>query len=239
MTHRLERILRILSLLQSGVTYNALQLAEETGVHRRTVFRDVALLRGAGIPIRFDADTSCYSLVALPEYLSEEIRSPDLLRLLQAAALGNFVMRGNADMVGHTIQHLAASLPTTDRSDVEHFLRYCRLPLYNEPSAASDGYDHEVLAVLLRAIRLGQQVMLMLIEGGREVRTIRLGSVQLLFAPQGAVVRGNLVPEGRFTELPLSTVREAAIAETPVEFRRHEAPPPITMSIPADRTEEN
>ncbi|WP_425618333.1 helix-turn-helix transcriptional regulator [Anatilimnocola sp. NA78] len=239
MTHRLERILRILSLLQSGITYNALQLAEATGVHRRTVFRDVALLRGAGIPIRFEPETACYSLVALPEYLAEGIRSPDLLRLLQTAALGNFVLGGNADMVGRTIQHLAASLPTTDRSEVEHFLRYCRLPLHNEPSAANDGYDHEVLAVLLRVIRLSQQVMLMLIDGGREVQTIRLGSVQLLFTPQGGVVRGNMVPEGRFMEVPLFAIREAAVAEAAIDFRRHEAPPPITMSVPRDPPEQS
>ncbi|QDU26950.1 HTH domain protein [Anatilimnocola aggregata] len=237
MTHRLERILRILSLLQSGAPFNALQLAQETNVHRRTVFRDVALLRGAGIPIRFDPETACYSLVALPEFLAEGIRSPDLLRMLQAAALGNFILRGNADLIGRTIQHLAASLPTTDRSEVEHFLRYCRLPLYSEASASSEGYDHEVVALLLRAIRLGQQVDLTLVDGGRELRTIRVGAVQLTFAAPGAIVSGQLVPEGRTIELALVSIREAALAEAPVDFRRHEAPPPITMSIPHTKPE--
>ncbi|QDU71141.1 helix-turn-helix transcriptional regulator [Mucisphaera calidilacus] len=51
---RLPRLLRLITLLQSGQAQNPDQLAEELGVHRRTVFRDLDLLRKAGIPCFFD-----------------------------------------------------------------------------------------------------------------------------------------------------------------------------------------
>lgn len=230
MTHRLERILRILSLLQSGAPFNALQLAQETAVHRRTVFRDVALLRAAGIPIRFDPETSCYSLIALPEYLASGIRSDDLVRLLEAASLGNFALHANADLIGRVVQHLASSLSPTSRTEIERLLRTCRLPLGVEPSAGSSGYDQEIMAVLLRGIRLQQQVLLLIFESGREVRAARLSHLQLNFTAAGAKVVGNLVPDGVAVEIPLASVREASIAEAEVDFRRSLTLPPVSVN---------
>jgi hypothetical protein len=52
----------MLVMLQSGVRCNALRIAEEAGVHRRTVFRDFAALRSLGFPIGYDATTGCYHL---------------------------------------------------------------------------------------------------------------------------------------------------------------------------------
>jgi len=62
MTQRLERIIRMLVMLQAGVRCNALRISKEAGVHRRTVFRDFAALRSLGFPISFDARTGCYQL---------------------------------------------------------------------------------------------------------------------------------------------------------------------------------
>ena len=45
MNKRLERGLRILILLQSGARYDALRLAQEMKVTRRTIFRDIAMLK--------------------------------------------------------------------------------------------------------------------------------------------------------------------------------------------------
>jgi predicted DNA-binding transcriptional regulator YafY len=50
MTQRLGRIVKIIVMLQAGVRCNALRIAAEAGVHRRTVFRDFAALRSLGFP---------------------------------------------------------------------------------------------------------------------------------------------------------------------------------------------
>ena len=62
MTTRLERGLRIYLLLQEGASYDAYQLAEMLGVTRRTVFRDIALLKEMGLPVEFDKGLAAYTL---------------------------------------------------------------------------------------------------------------------------------------------------------------------------------
>ena len=55
---RLLRLLRIVRLLQSGRPYTSTELAKESGVSQRTIFRDLQLLQRAGVVYgRDDADT--------------------------------------------------------------------------------------------------------------------------------------------------------------------------------------
>jgi predicted DNA-binding transcriptional regulator YafY len=55
MTHdRITRLLRLIGLLQSGRGHNAHSLAVECGVSRRTVFRDLEIMRLAGVPMQFE-----------------------------------------------------------------------------------------------------------------------------------------------------------------------------------------
>ena len=62
MRNRLERIIKILKLLSTRVPYNPMQLAQETGANRRTIFRDIAALKSLGIPILMDDKSNNYSL---------------------------------------------------------------------------------------------------------------------------------------------------------------------------------
>lgn len=63
MSHEtLIRCLKTLSLLQSGLGYNAMELAREFGVSQRTVYRDLGVLKDAGIPITFCTDRNGYIL---------------------------------------------------------------------------------------------------------------------------------------------------------------------------------
>lgn len=55
-------MLTLLRLLQSGQRYNSRQLAEHCGVHRRTVFRDLATLQEAGVHVLYDEDRETYWL---------------------------------------------------------------------------------------------------------------------------------------------------------------------------------
>lgn len=47
---RVHRLLKLITLLQSGTVMSAAQLAEELQISRRTLFRDLRLLDAAGIP---------------------------------------------------------------------------------------------------------------------------------------------------------------------------------------------
>ncbi|MEQ9453484.1 MAG: WYL domain-containing protein [Phycisphaeraceae bacterium] len=59
-TVRLSRLIRLITLVQSGQAKSPDHLADELGVSRRTVFRDLDLLKQAGVPCYFDDEGSGY-----------------------------------------------------------------------------------------------------------------------------------------------------------------------------------
>ncbi|MBD3674625.1 MAG: transcriptional regulator [Planctomycetaceae bacterium] len=59
---RLERLLRLLNVLQSGRPFNTRELSEMLSVSRRTIFRDINLLQDSGMEIRFSEEKQGYSL---------------------------------------------------------------------------------------------------------------------------------------------------------------------------------
>ncbi|MDC0262077.1 transcriptional regulator [Planctomycetaceae bacterium] len=61
-TQRLERLLRLVNLLQSGRQFNTRELSEILGVSRRTIFRDINLLQDCGVQIQFSEERQGYSL---------------------------------------------------------------------------------------------------------------------------------------------------------------------------------
>ena len=59
---RIQRLLQLLALLQAGKGYNAESLAEACGVSRRTIFRDLDILRESGLPLIYDEPNQRYRL---------------------------------------------------------------------------------------------------------------------------------------------------------------------------------
>jgi len=79
---RLRRLLRILSLLQSGRGYSSAGLATECGVARRTVFRDLQLLREAGVSVQTDAERQRYSVAGIRLRALESLTPEEALALV-------------------------------------------------------------------------------------------------------------------------------------------------------------
>jgi proteasome accessory factor B len=65
---RIYRLLKLIGLLQAGRGYNSDALAEDCQVSRRTIFRDLGLLRASGLPLAFDQIDQRYRL-PVPAYL--------------------------------------------------------------------------------------------------------------------------------------------------------------------------
>jgi len=59
---RIHRLLKIVTLIQSDSTWTADRLARECGVAVRTIYRDMKMLEGAGIPYFFDSDSGGYQV---------------------------------------------------------------------------------------------------------------------------------------------------------------------------------
>lgn len=79
---RLCRLLKLLQLLQAGKRYSVNALAQECEVSRRTVFRDLDLLRQAGIPLRYDPEQQRYQMPATLLVPPGELRFEEVLSLL-------------------------------------------------------------------------------------------------------------------------------------------------------------
>ncbi|MCS7305400.1 MAG: transcriptional regulator [Thermoguttaceae bacterium] len=79
---RLCRLLRLLQLLQAGKRYNVEGLAQECQVSRRTIFRDLDLLREAGILIRYDPELQRYEVPQSPLVPPEDFSFEEVLALL-------------------------------------------------------------------------------------------------------------------------------------------------------------
>lgn len=82
---RHARVLRILRQLQTGTGLNAAELADQLDVCRRTIFRDLGLLRDAGIEFCFDDATRCYRLAPRDDLLMIPALDADELTTLIAA----------------------------------------------------------------------------------------------------------------------------------------------------------
>jgi len=59
---RIHRLLRLITLLQSGRRYDVEALMQELGVSRRTLFRDLNVLEAAGVPYYFDDQARTYAI---------------------------------------------------------------------------------------------------------------------------------------------------------------------------------
>jgi predicted DNA-binding transcriptional regulator YafY len=59
---RIHRLLQLIGLLQAGRGYNTEAMAHACGVSRRTVFRDLDLLRLSGVPLAFDEKQQRYHI---------------------------------------------------------------------------------------------------------------------------------------------------------------------------------
>lgn len=59
---RAHRLIRIVQTLQSGRQCGVASLAEAMGISRRTVFRDIGVLKDAGIECLYDAETETYRI---------------------------------------------------------------------------------------------------------------------------------------------------------------------------------
>ena len=54
--------MELIGLLQAGKGYNVEALAQACGVSRRTIFRDLDVLRQSGVPLRYDEDQQHYQV---------------------------------------------------------------------------------------------------------------------------------------------------------------------------------
>ena len=81
---RLERLLKLVSLMESGQPKTGEQIAETFKVCKRTVFRDIKLLRTANVPIAFDTVSKGYRLNRPRGFVSVDSGEPPMTVRMQS-----------------------------------------------------------------------------------------------------------------------------------------------------------
>ena len=121
---RLHRVLKLLTLLQTGRPYNAAQLAEECGVSRRTIYRDLNTVEQAGIPVFYDRDSGRYQVHETALMPAINLRLDEALALvLLASELGRSDGLPLFEPARDAAAKIEASLPVGTRAMIERLAR--------------------------------------------------------------------------------------------------------------------
>ncbi len=142
---RADRLFRLVQLLRARRFATGYQIADELGVSKRTIYRDVADLQGSGIPIRGEAGVG-YRLERGFELAPLIFTSDELESLVLGARI--VAAWGDADLaaaVGSAMTKVEAVLPDTLRRVV------LETPFF-APGAPSGAAMAGELTVLRRAI---------------------------------------------------------------------------------------
>jgi predicted DNA-binding transcriptional regulator YafY len=185
---RIERLLQLIQLLQSGHGYTTRTLADRCSVSRRTIFRDLELLRKAGFPLLFDEAEGRFSLnghrlLPATNFTAEEVLS--LLVLCQE--LGPALPF--QEPAARAALKLESSLPDALRQELAGQATTVRiqLPAMN-PLAGFDEMFHQLRQALAqhRSVRIRY-----LGSSDAEPICTRLNPYQLLFSRRAWYVIGR------------------------------------------------
>lgn len=169
---RHARILRILSQLQAGAGLNATELACELNVSRRTVFRDLNMMRSAGVKLYYDDQLDCYRLSPQENLMATPALDHDELTIL-VAAVHLSVLRNLPDCHGflrQSINKLLAGLPDRAQHHLARVIKSCSV------RDAEDVADVKTVSVIQRILSAISQRKILRVtvfepESGSEVVT--------------------------------------------------------------------
>jgi len=153
---RLQRILRLVSILQTNRFCDPDELAAKLKVSRRTVFRDLDTLRKAGIPYYHDDDKGGYKIsdnVLLPP-LNLDMEEAMALLLLTSDTANPYTMPLSQQTQRAALK-IESALPSYVQKHCEPVLKGTSTH-YHKPTIGQDGRGS--LSKLHRAIRQNRKV---------------------------------------------------------------------------------
>jgi predicted DNA-binding transcriptional regulator YafY len=187
---RIHRLLSLISLLQAGKGYHIEGLAQECGVSRRTIFRDLDLLRSSGVALRYDEDQQQYH-IAGNNYLPPTNFTPEeaLALIVLCHEMGDrtglpFLSPARAAAV-----KLESALPGRLRDQLREVIGALHIqpPPQNPLEGKRPVYDQLLEAVSKRhSVRLRYRSL----NEGEEIRT-KLNPYQLFFSRRSWYVAGR------------------------------------------------
>jgi len=216
---RLQRVLRLLTVLQSDRYYRPSELAQKLGVSRRTVFRDLEVLYQAGIPCYYDEQRGGYKIAQnffLPP-LNLQL-SEALALLLAAQSAGGRHGLPLLQAAQDAALKIESALPAHVRQYCGSLLRH--VTLRQTPHARHEELD-DLLSLLQRAIRQRRQVNLTYISflERRQITTV-LNPYHLHFAERAWYVIGYSSLHRQVRTFKLGRIKHARLLDAAFTLRR-------------------
>ncbi len=150
---RIHRLLKILTLIQGERGWTPKRLAQECGTTERTIYRDMKMLEGAGIPYFFDEENKGYRV------RKDFFMPPVQLTLDESLALAALAERvGGDEQVPFTeaaakaISKVRSALPQSIRTELEQIEDHIAIKLAaaSPPEASKDVYQTIQVAIVRR-----------------------------------------------------------------------------------------
>jgi len=207
---RLQRILRLLTLLQSDQYYRPAELAGELNISRRTLFRDLDMLFKAGIPYYFDDEKGGYRIdrnVLLPPL---NFTLPEAMALMLVAQLA-----GNEG--GLPLQHQSRNAAMKIESMLPaHIRQQCGTAIKTSSSRFAAQARHQqltdILNLLQQAIRRRRSVAITYISFYEQKQIdLTLDPYHLHFAQRAWYVIGYSQLHEQIRTFKLGRIKKAQI----------------------------
>ncbi len=169
---RHARLLRILARLQSGSGLDATAMAGELGVCRRTIFRDLKMMRQADVQIYYDKRLSCYRLLPQEGLTTAPTLDQEELTIL-VAAVHLSVLRNLPDCCDLLSQSIFKLLAKSSRRVRNHATRVIKSCSVNVGKHEDSVEATQVVHCILRAISRRKILRLKVVEpeANQEVET--------------------------------------------------------------------
>lgn len=141
---RIHRLLKILTLIQGEAGWTSRRLAAECGTTERTIYRDMKILEGAGVPYFYDPQTKGYGV------RRDFFMPPVQLTLDESLALAALARDvGGREQIpfmgpaGRAITKIRGLLPAAIRNELERIEDQVMIQLAaaNPPEGAADVHD--------------------------------------------------------------------------------------------------
>lgn len=210
--NRHARAIRILTCLQSGPGFNAAELAEYLGVSRRTIYRDLRLIRDAGVKVRFDTSHAAYRLAwDTQQVLLAQLNSQDLSQLALAAHTSAFTAPGSDTLSREALVKLLCLYPSDTRNRISRTLGSCFVHL---PSSPWSGDVMQTTRLLLSAI--GDQVCVRAtVDDERGLRRTKLEPYRVDISPEAVAVTGRSSFDSERVTIEVDALRDVELTTIP------------------------
>ena len=209
---KVNRLLKLLEMLQTGIAGHVQHLAQELQVSRRTVHRDLALLREAKFPLAFDERLQRYRLITPlqtarpPELAPDEIEAIAAIWSASQVPCDTNLYRA----ASRAVSKLVASLPPIDAFAAENWmLNRIDLPVQDTSLA---GHWQKIAT----AMRDERPLRVTILTPAHAAASTKILNPRLHFISGKWIVMGHSTADRNTVSIPLEQIISAEVVDEEV-----------------------